>query len=194
VYAPGVIHEGSLDVDGVEDLTGIGVRSLESAAPAVVEVLPGADPLLAGLDAPVTYGAPEPIRPLFAADPRSGCLGRIRGQEASGLSVRRFGDWTSIYSAAPCLPATLLRRLLANSGVHLYVDGDDIVYGNRSFLAVHSRDAGRRSLRLPGPGWSITDVVSGAVIGRGERDVILDTPAGHTTLLATTRGEVGDSV
>jgi hypothetical protein len=195
VYAPGIVRSGSWNEAGVSDLTGIPVRRLDSEIPAVVEVLPGSHPLVEGLSSRVVYGVPDPVRPLLGATGEAECVGRLRDDaEAVGLAVRSHGEWTSIFSSAPCLPASLLRSLIGNSGVHLFLDGDDVVYANRSMLAIHTRQAGVRRVRLPAAAAAVTDLVTGATVARHTRDIALELPAAHTALLRIDPSRAGDSV
>ena len=63
--------------------------------------------------------------------------------------MKRFPGWTSVYLGSPAASAGLLRAVARAAGTHCYVDGDDsectafrIVYANRSFVAIHTREVG----------------------------------------------------
>ena len=56
--------------------------------------------------------------------------------------MKRFPGWTSVYLGSPAANAGLLRAVARAAGTHRYVDGDDIVYANRSFVAIHTREVG----------------------------------------------------
>jgi hypothetical protein len=49
------------------------------------------------------------------------------------------------------LPATFLRGLARQAGVHVYNDQDDTLYASRSFLTLAANQPGPRPIRLPKP-------------------------------------------
>ena len=65
------------------------------------------------------------------------------------MGVKTFPEWTSIYVAAPNLPAPVLRGMAGYAGVHLYSREGDVLYANRDLLAVHTVAGGERTFRLP---------------------------------------------
>jgi len=142
LYAPGVYREGRLDPVGMEELTGVHIAM--DTHPAKLEVRTDAG----------AYGANFEVAPVFFADdPRAKVLGRLADGRA-GLVRRDFGSWTTVYSSAPKLPATLLRELAAQAGVHNYLRNPqphDVVYANHSMLAVCVSEPGPRSVVLPRP-------------------------------------------
>ena len=81
--------------------------------------------------------------------------------------VQHIGpDATDIWIGALMAPADLLRSLARRAGCHLTCDADEIVYANRSFLAIHTRTAGTRTFALRRPS-DVTEVFSGAALGTG---------------------------
>jgi hypothetical protein len=140
VYAPGVYRDGRLDPTGMEALCG--VRIAMHAQPARLEVRTANE----------TYGAGFDVAPVFSADdPRATVLGRLADGRA-GLVRRDLGTWTTVYSSAPKLPATLLRELAAQAGVHGYLqrpEPHDVIYANRSLVALCVSEPGPRSVVLP---------------------------------------------
>ncbi len=140
VYAPGVYREGRLDPAAMEELTGLHIAM--DPRPARLEVKTGSG----------TYGASFDVAPVFFADdPRATVLGRLANGRA-GLVRRDCGAWTTVYSAAPKLPATLLRELARQAGVHCYLReprAHDVVYANRSLVALCVSEPGPRTVVLP---------------------------------------------
>jgi len=92
------------------------------------------------------------VAPVFSADdPQATVLGRLADGRA-GLVRREMGGWTSVYSAAPKLPTALLRQWAAAADVHLYLRDPrphDVIYANRSVLALCASEAGSRTVNLP---------------------------------------------
>lgn len=140
LYASGVYREERLDLAAMEELTGVHLAM--DPRPAKLEVKTEAG----------TYGAGFDVAPVFFADDsRATVLGRLADGRA-GLVRRNAQGWTSVYSSAPKLPSTLLRELATQARVHCYVRNPqthDVIYANRSLVALCVSEAGPRSIVLP---------------------------------------------
>jgi hypothetical protein len=74
----------------------------------------------------VSYGDTTAVTPLFSVvDPTATALGTIAGTGLVGLALADRGTYKTVYSAAPDLPAELLRRLAALAGAHIYLGSTD---------------------------------------------------------------------
>ena len=102
---------------------------------------------------------------MYADDPEAIALGTL-ADGRPGLVMREHGTWTAVYSSAPLLPASLLRRLAQRAGVHLYVDTEDVVWASRDLLAVSVHQSGPRTIRLPRT-VDVSDLYDGSVIASG---------------------------
>ena len=80
----------------------------------------------------------------------------------SGLSVQRMSGWTSAFLRNPAelTPATL-KSLAKSAGVHLYSDAEIPVYADDRFLALHAKEGGTMTIRLPRRTGRITELFSG---------------------------------
>lgn len=140
LYAPGVYREGRVDPAGMEELTGVHIAM--DRRPARLEVRTGSG----------AYGANFDVAPVFFVDDsRATVLGRLADGRA-GLVRRNLGGWTTVYSCAPKLPTTLLRELAAQAGVHGYLrkpEPHDVIYANRSLVALCVSEPGPRCVVLP---------------------------------------------
>ena len=79
-------------------------------------------------------------------------LGQVvfsQGNCKPGMGVKSFPQWTSIYVAAPNLPAPVLRGIAGFAGVHLYNRDGDVLYATRDLLSIHTVAGGDRTFRLP---------------------------------------------
>lgn len=114
VYADGAMRpDRGVDGRDIRDFTGIAVTMLPKDAPVRIKVTGGLAPWTTDLGEDVVYGSKETIRPGFCVvDDNADVLGLIDGLKMPGLVDRRFEDWTSIYSAAPVLPADVLKGLV----------------------------------------------------------------------------------
>jgi hypothetical protein len=150
-----------------------------------------AHPVLDGTPKGLQYGTTEEAGPVFFALPNRGDmlgtiqvppLGNREPQEWAGLIVQEFDDWTSVYSAAPHVPAQALRSMARRAGVHLYLDSVDVVYANASVLAVHALEAGDKHLRLPRNA-DVRDAMSGEPLATDASELTVTMRAGETRLL-----------
>ncbi len=181
IFAPGVYTEGKLDPAGMESLTGISLKMLREQSPCLVK-LNGTDPLLAGLASGTNYGTDYVTGPvIYADDPKAQVLGTIANTPMAGLAVRRYPEWTSVYSSAPIIPTALLRNLARAAGVHLYTEGGETVYANRSVLSVSVNEGGVRTVRLPRPA-RVTQLFTGKLVGSGISEFKADIEAKGTGL------------
>ena len=79
-------------------------------------------------------------------------------------AVKKIKDWTSYYFPVPPNNAWLFRAIFRDAGCHLYTNRvcRDIVFANRSLLAVHSCHYGQ-PIFLPKPA-KVTDLFTGKVV------------------------------
>ena len=77
-------------------------------------------------------------------------LGRYADAEGKpALALKRFPDWTSVYSATPGLPSGLLRNLAQTAGVHIYSETGDAFYAGRGIVALNAGKSSSKLIRLP---------------------------------------------
>jgi hypothetical protein len=180
VYAPGLIRDNRIEPAAMETLTGIRLALSEQAAPLQERIAQGPERWV-GAAAGATYGVAAPFAPvIFAQDDRATTLGTLSDGRA-GLVVREFEGWTSVYSSAPVLPHDLLRALAREAGVHFYAPAGDVVYANRSLLALSVNEGGARTVSLPRPA-DVYDLYDGREVGRQITSFTADMPPKSTKL------------
>jgi len=169
--APGVEREDRIDAQGMFSLTGIRLALSNEPSTLRVKLSPGHS-LTEGLAVP-SYGVDHRTAPVcIADDPAATILGTLPDGRP-GLLIREFVNWTSVYSAAPLLPAPLLRRLAQHARVHLYVDTDDVVWASHDLVAISVQRGGTRTVQLPRAS-DVRDFYRGVEIGRGVRSFRAD--------------------
>ncbi len=188
IFAAGLFHDGRADEDAMQALTGIRLRLDPDTGPLRVECLKGTPAATGG-----TYGADGPLAPqVHADDPDAEVWGRLAGSERAGLVVKDLEGWASVFSAAPALPAPLLRTLAVRAGVHLYIEpcaaSNDVVYANRSLLALCADQPGPRTLRLPGR-YDVYDLFAEREVGENMASFGVDMDLHETRLWQLARRE-----
>lgn len=174
----GVYRNGQLDPAGMSELCGMTMALEEGPAPLLCE--------WSGPDGPETYGTETRFGPVaWANDPDAERLGALPDGRA-GLAVRRHPRWTAVHSAAPALPAKLLRMLASEAGVHLYAPLGDVVWATREVVAVSVSEGGTRPITLRDTS-RVIDLATGVVLAESASSLDLDVPTWGTRLLGVSR-------
>ena len=104
-----------------------------------------------------------------------------QGRCAEGLGVKEFGDWKSVYIAAPNVPAAVLRGLARYAG--LTSTATPVTFFTlRETAGRASLRGGKRTFRLPRAAEVVSDAFTGAVIARNAEEFGAVLPAISTTV------------
>jgi len=118
----------------------------------------------------------------YSDDPQAQVLGKLAGVERPGLVVKKLPGWTSVCSAAPILPAALLRNIARAAGVQIYSAAGDMVYADRDYVALYAPGGGTRTVHLPRRS-RVTDALEGKVIAESAKDFPLQMAPNSTVIL-----------
>jgi hypothetical protein len=179
LYADGIVDDKNVDVNNIFKLTGMKVKALPKASPVEISLNNISHPILKGLAKGFVFGCrarelamPDwyPEKPvispiLFSDDPKAVPLGKIVNLGLTGFAIKRFPNWRSIWISANVIPAKILRNICLYAGVHIYDYNEDIIYANRSWLAIHLASDGERRIFLPGK-YEVVSAIDGKVIGK----------------------------
>lgn len=173
-YAPGYASQESLSQERMENLTGFRFEQNEKG-------------LLQGVTASgQTLGLHKVQKTLFTVPPEEGvsCLatGLEELQSKTVVARRDYGDWISVFSAIPGISSALLRDLYVEAGVHVYSDSDDVLSANRSWLMLHTRSAGTKTVHLPRLYQRVTEITREEVVGENLSSFSIDLPQ-HVTAI-----------
>lgn len=182
LYGAGFAGDRSLDVKGCTDLTGIRIERMDVEGPLFVQLAVEGEAMFQTGAPGLVYGSKNAIGPLlYPGDPDAAVLGHLQGHGLPGLVAKRVGGLDAYYSAAPTVPAAILRGMAARAGVHVYNDRNDVLYANKSFLSLYAVNAGVRHIRLP-KRTDVYDVYAEKIIAKDAVDFDVDLPARHTIL------------
>jgi hypothetical protein len=193
-FAPAIQGPDGFSLDAVRELTGFRVRSVDAESIHRVSITNYAHPLTQGLGSLINphsigtgfLGNDErdgifgPI--LYVDDDESTTLGMLDSLYRPGLAVKQMDGWTSVYSAAPRLSRKLLRNLAHESGIHQYVDTEDMITVTPDLLLLHGLGAGSRTLRFD-RACDVIDLWSGEVLGCRVTTCPVDLAACDTRIL-----------
>jgi hypothetical protein len=177
VYAPGFIGD-ALGVEGMREVTGFRIVRDENAWGPLVHVTDFTHEITRKLGQDLAWGTNAALGPLFRVeDEEAVVLGEAvysRGRCVPGFAVKRFPEWRSVYSAAPNLPASVLRGVARFAGVHLYEDQGDLLYACRQLLGVHTVKGGARVLKLPDRVEAAYDLFEKTIVARDAAELRVD--------------------
>ncbi|MGD9494980.1 MAG: beta-galactosidase [Armatimonadota bacterium] len=163
-YAPGYITEDALSDQAMSEIAGMRLSALDAGGWPRAMLADLQQPMTRGLPPGLAWGPKLPIGPLITCtDPEAQVLamqhavpgttpdGRFKLGDVfePGMAVKDMGEWTSVWCGVPPVPAPLLRGIARAAGVHIYDDAEDFVCANSAMVALHTRYAGERTIRLP---------------------------------------------
>ena len=188
MYAPGLFNPNAdteMSLDHIRRLLGFRLEpEMGHSLSMNMKLTDERRACFAGFDPKRVFGSFE--RPEWVGDEKSGGVNlrypgettlaeRFRGTGGKTLAryvengkpamvQRRARAATDIWIGSVMAPADLLRCIARRAGCHLYCDADEIVYANRSFLAIHTREAGQRTFRLRRRA-DVVEIFSGELLG-----------------------------
>jgi hypothetical protein len=169
VYAPGFVDDAP-SLEAMRELTGIGFESGLQPWGPFAHITRTDHAITRDVSPDLFWGTNSALGPLFhVKDPDATVLGQVvysLGRCRPGLAVKEFPQWRSVYSAAPNLPAPVLRGIARYAGVHLYSEAGDVLYATPDLLAVHTAVGGRRTFRLPAKAEVVYDLYNGGVVAK----------------------------
>lgn len=178
LYAPGYVNDTSLDAARLGELTGMAFTQRDEPRPWRVSLDPAAAPAVSDWTQPNFSVSPSFVP--GGADLQ--VLGFWEGSRDPALAVRSFPTWTSVYSATPLLSPTLVKRLVARSGVPVTVESTEPSYVGNGLIGLHSAAARSEHLHFASP-TVVRDALTGAVLGRGVRELEVKLGGPETRLL-----------
>lgn len=185
IYAPGYIADAP-DVAAMTALTGIGFDKGKHVWGPLLHLVDFTHPITAGLPQDLFWGTNSRLGPVFhVEDADATVLGNVvysQGRCEPGFVVKTFPAWTSIYSAAPNIPAPVLRGIARFAGVHLYSEAGDVLCASRQLLGLHTLAGGPRALALPQPVEVIYDLFAEKTVARDTQHFDVTLPPKSTAL------------
>ncbi|MCC7407076.1 MAG: beta-galactosidase [Phycisphaeraceae bacterium] len=171
-YGAGYISD-TQSIDNMEKLTGIHF-DIDPKLHLVVKVADTDHPLIRGMagqylgssgDAMMETGLPR----FYADDPQATTLATFADSDKAGIVVKKMDTWTSIYLGfVGTVPPSLERNIASFAGLHVYNDQDDVMFFNKSLVALHASSPGTKVIRLPRPA-KVTSLWDDISIGRTDR-------------------------
>ena len=185
IYAPGYI-DGIGGLEHMTEVTGYRFEQGDHAWGTRVHIVDFDHPITRDLPQDLSWGTDSLLQPLFhIEDLDARTLGQVvysQGRCRPGFGIKAADGWQSVYSAAPNLPAPVLRGLARHAGVHVYNDAGDVLYASRQLLAVHTVSGGDRVFSLPFRAEIVYDLFAGESVAEDTDTLSVELPPRSTTL------------
>lgn len=157
-YGSGYLDGQEGSVENMAKLTGFSFTENSDGGSAAITFDSG--PPLTGQVAGTTYGPNTPFRPLWSVKDVSPVVRLAHyGDGSTAGALRERDGGKSIYLGTAGCPARLIRSILREAGVHLYVDSDDVLLTDGRFLSLTATRPGLKEIILP-PGMVMGDVLT----------------------------------
>lgn len=167
---PGIISGGKLDAAAASRACGIGLKLSATRGAGRFQVNDCNLACMREAPAQVVFGSGAIVAPrLVIDDPAAQVIARWPDGEPAA-AMKQHDGWTSYYFPLPPNNAWMFRAIFRAAGCHIYTHATcrDIVFANKSLLAIHSNHYGQ-PVTLPGPA-RVTDLMTGqVVVERGTR-------------------------
>lgn len=183
LYAAGYLNpdrQPPISLDYMEDLTGIHFAQGSHPWGPMMHIVDFQHKITRELPQDIQWGTNSRLGPVFhVADSDAHELGQVvhaMGRCKPGFVVKTLpaadGNryWTSVYCAAPNLPAPVLRGIARFAGAHIYSADGDVLYATRDLLAVHTVAGGWRVFDLPSPVQVVVDLFENRVVARNTKE------------------------
>jgi beta-galactosidase len=164
----------------LSDLIGMPVSRVE-ADTAEATFLESEHRLLNGLTRD-PFGSKAKLSPLWAIDPAPG-ITPLAVLPSGDTLVAAMEDTAGlrVYIGTTDVPAAFLRNVLKASGVHLYVDSDDVISADAHFLAITATEEGNKRVMLPETA-TVRDLLDDRVLGEETTSLDIPMKQGETRL------------
>ena len=197
IYAPGYI-ENEPGLDHMTDLTGFQFGRSGHPWGPLMHITDFTHPITKGLPQDLMWGTNSILGPVFhLEDPDAQPLAQVvysQGRCLPGMGVKTFPDWTSVYIAAPNIPAPVLRGLARFAGVHLYSEESDVLYASKQLLSAHTVAGGQRTFTLSETVEVVFDLFRNEIVTQDVDKFQVTLPPASTNLYYTGDAELLDKL
>ena len=161
IWANGFVTDRYLSIQGTKRIAGMSLRMLPKRTRFNSNVAPELETFLNRPVKSSSIGWLHVFRerenlhvpllgPTFHVDDiKATTLANYIDDNRISMALKHHSDWTSVYSASPVIYPEIMREILRKSKVHIYLDSNDLVYINNSFIGIHTLSEGVRQLNLP---------------------------------------------
>lgn len=133
------------------------------------------------LEPPFPY--PECAPAIHCTDPQAKLLAQYISSPGSCLSVKKLSCYTSVVATTYTVPASLLRYLAGEAGVHLYAGLDDFVVSRGDLVMVSFARPGQNTVVFPANWSRCRELFTNREVNLKDHSAVFDTPYGSRVIL-----------
>ncbi|MEO5583080.1 MAG: hypothetical protein ABIR66_10325 [Saprospiraceae bacterium] len=154
-YLTGFTNGERLDIAFVQSLASMNLGRLElSTAPEVNFIIPSYKYKFNGI-----------ISPFYVVeDKKTETLARLNNTSISLIARKKMMDYTSVYCSTPLNGTNGFREIFREAGCHIYNEQNDFTYSNSGLLMLHTKDGGKRKIRLKNNKVIEIDLIKGSTL------------------------------
>ncbi len=158
----GTYTNNRIDIPNIKAFTGINVKLDEGVAkgPFTFNDTPVFCDTIQGQSFGSEHYIQEPA--LIPDDPEAIVVATYQDGRPA-VAIKKFPSWTAVYCAEVELPPAFYANLAKLAGIHRFIDTPDVVWANKSMLAVSVDKPGKRTINLIKPA-KVTELYSGRQI------------------------------
>ncbi len=177
-YGSGYLSDEKASVANMLEVTGFNISDQKAEGPGIVSFEKGCS-LAHGLEE-TKYGLDIPLKPRFSVIPgdRVSPLARFEDGSIAAAVQEKHGARQYYIGSLGC-PARLLRNILRDSGVWVWMDSDDVVLASNEFLSVTAATEGEKILTPP-TGKKLVPLFGGEGLMPADGKLTLTMKAGET--------------
>jgi hypothetical protein len=182
-FAPGFVTDNALSLKAMEQLAGITFTPNTKPFDAVrmdSGIFPESGESYSAWRN--NFGEITHLSPRFIpADPECEVWGRYLDSSEPALVMKDNGEWRSVYSPTVPLHWSVLDKIYADAGVHIYAADGDNFTANEKWIGIHTVEGGIKNIRLKKPS-PVYDVINNRLISENATDFEVELPAKTTAL------------
>jgi hypothetical protein len=191
LYAPGFIAPDKFSIENASKLTGINLKYFPEKIKMITYFSSTRNMLTDNLKNKYMprnrHFQINTASVLYADDPKALSLGTFRSNNKTltSLAFKKNKGYNSIYCATPFIGRKLLQNICKMAGVHIYnKDCNDVVYANKSFVALHTKAGGHKTIYLPKKISTVKQLLPDQkIIAQNVDKIEIQLPSRSTTLL-----------
>jgi hypothetical protein len=162
LYAPGIYRDGKIDLKYTKNLTDMSLAWDTESKLNDIALNNLEHPALAGLNGEKVNGFVPDVGHLpkssninnifpeiYVDDPDAVTLGINQANGRTTFAVRDFGDYKSVYIAAPIIPHKVMRSLLKWNSMTPILNTDDCLYCNGDIIGINAANDGDKTITMP---------------------------------------------
>jgi beta-galactosidase len=141
-------------MQNVEKLTGMTMKA-DPALSLTVKIVKNAHSITKNINGYFGSGGERGLElglpKFYVDDPKAVKLGEfVKSNGKCGFAVKDFGSWKSVYiGSTGFMNGNIFKNIARYAGLHIYNEDSDVMFFNKSLIAIHASSSGTKTIVLP---------------------------------------------